>query len=151
MRFLIFVLLAVVSSSAFAGPLEIEKQASGEYVELMKAEQGAYVIEEGIVLRPIYESSTGVKPASNSIVVTLYDGIDRHGKIFDSAYEREIPATFPLEAVISCWQLALPKMSVGSVFKVTCLSDTAYGDQGRLPTIKPGAALTFRVSLLEVQ
>jgi len=41
-------------------------------------------------------------------------------------------------------------MKVGGKSKFVCPSDIAYGDQGRPPTIKPGATLVFEVELLEI-
>jgi FKBP-type peptidyl-prolyl cis-trans isomerase FkpA len=64
--------------------------------------------------------------------------------------ERKEPAEFPLGHVIPCWTQALQAMKVGGKYKLTCPSDIAYGDRGSPPAIKPGAALTFEVELLEV-
>jgi FKBP-type peptidyl-prolyl cis-trans isomerase FkpA len=41
-------------------------------------------------------------------------------------------------------------MKVGGKYKLTCPSDVAYGDRGHPPAIKPGAALTFEIELLEI-
>jgi hypothetical protein len=52
--------------------------------------------------------------------------------------------------VIPCWTEALQTMKVGGKYKLTCPAEIAYGDRGSPPAIKPGAALTFEVQLLEV-
>jgi len=44
----------------------------------------------------------------------------------------------------------LPMMKVGGKSRLVCPSDLAYGDQGRPPTIKPGATLVFEIELLEI-
>ena len=41
-------------------------------------------------------------------------------------------------------------MKVGGKSRLVCPSDLAYGDQGRPPRIKPGAALVFEIELLEI-
>jgi FKBP-type peptidyl-prolyl cis-trans isomerase FkpA len=41
-------------------------------------------------------------------------------------------------------------MKVGGKSKLTCPSDTAYGDRGSPPKIKPGSTLIFDVELLEI-
>jgi FKBP-type peptidyl-prolyl cis-trans isomerase FkpA/FKBP-type peptidyl-prolyl cis-trans isomerase FklB len=41
-------------------------------------------------------------------------------------------------------------MKAGGKSKLICPSSIAYGDQGRPPTIKPGATLVFDVELIEI-
>jgi FKBP-type peptidyl-prolyl cis-trans isomerase FkpA len=41
-------------------------------------------------------------------------------------------------------------MKVGGKAKLVCPAQIAYGDRGAPPLIKPGAALTFEVELLEI-
>jgi FKBP-type peptidyl-prolyl cis-trans isomerase len=41
-------------------------------------------------------------------------------------------------------------MKVGGKAKLVCPSSIAYGDNGRPPSIKPGATLVFEVELLEI-
>jgi FKBP-type peptidyl-prolyl cis-trans isomerase FkpA len=42
-------------------------------------------------------------------------------------------------------------MKVGGKYMVTCPAEIAYGDRGAPPSIKPGAALTFEVELIEIE
>ncbi len=41
-------------------------------------------------------------------------------------------------------------MKVGGTATLTCPSESAYGDRGSPPLIKPGAAISFEVELIEV-
>jgi FKBP-type peptidyl-prolyl cis-trans isomerase len=41
-------------------------------------------------------------------------------------------------------------MKVGGKAKLVCPAAIAYGDKSPTPLIKPGAALTFEVELLEI-
>src|SRR6266446_6050871 len=42
------------------------------------------------------------------------------------------------------------QMKVGGKSRLVCPADTAYGDRGAPPKIKPGATLVFEVELLEI-
>jgi len=79
-----------------------------------------------------------------------YKGTLRDGTVFDSSYERKAPVTFGLKQVIPCWTEGLQKMKAGGKAKLVCPAQIAYGDRGAPPLIKPGAALTFDVELLEI-
>ena len=57
---------------------------------------------------------------------------------------------FPLNGVIPCWTQGVAKMKVGEKARLTCPSDSAYGDQGQGP-IPPGATLIFEVELLSIK
>lgn len=76
----------------------------------------------------------------------LYDG----GTEFDSSWSSTPnTTTFPLTGVIPCWTQGLVGMKVGGRRQLTCPSDTAYGPQGRPPTIPADAALVFVVDLVK--
>jgi FKBP-type peptidyl-prolyl cis-trans isomerase len=86
-----------------------------------------------------------------------YHGTLRDGEVFDSSTEKLAgsprepePAKFIINRVIPCWKEAVQKIKVGGKAKITCPSETAYGDRGAPPKIKPGAPLTFEVELLEI-
>jgi FKBP-type peptidyl-prolyl cis-trans isomerase len=128
---------------------EKEKVEAAKHVEAAAAEAGATRSQSGWVLRVLSEGS-GASPAQADTVKVHYHGTTRDGAVFDSSVERGQPATFPLGRVIPCWTQALQQMKVGGKYKLTCPSDVAYGDRGHPPAIKPGAALTFEIELLEI-
>lgn len=128
---------------------EKEKEASKEYLEKMKKEEGVEVLESGVIYLET-KAGEGDAPAADSMVKVHYHGTLKDGEVFDSSVDRGSPATFPLNRVIPCWTEAVQKMKTGGKAKVTCPSDTAYGDRGAPPKIKPGATLTFEVELLEI-
>jgi FKBP-type peptidyl-prolyl cis-trans isomerase FkpA/FKBP-type peptidyl-prolyl cis-trans isomerase FklB len=41
-------------------------------------------------------------------------------------------------------------VKVGGKARLVCPSETAYGDRGSPPRIKPGATLVFEVELLDI-
>ena len=126
-----------------------EKEKSKTYIEKMKKEDGAEVLESGVVYKNV-KAGEGDSPKADSMVKVHYHGTLRGGEVFDSSVDRGNPATFPLNRVIPCWTEAVQKMQVGGKALVTCPSEQAYGDRGAPPKIKPGATLTFEIELLEI-
>jgi len=92
----------------------------------------------------------GPSPKATDTVKVNYEGSLISGKVFDSSYKRGQPAEFPLNAVIPCWTEAVQKMKVGGEARLVCPSTIAYGEQGRPPIIPGGAALVFKVALLDI-
>ena len=129
---------------------EREKTESAAYLDKMAAEPGATKAPSGYIIRTITEG-TGASPTAADTVKVHYHGTLRDGTVFDSSVDRGEPAEFPLAHVIPCWTQSLQQMKVGGKYKLTCPADIAYGDRGSPPTIKPGAALTFEVQLLDVK
>jgi FKBP-type peptidyl-prolyl cis-trans isomerase len=72
------------------------------------------------------------------------------GTVFDSSYERDQPATFPLNGVIAGWTEALQLMSVGSKYRLFIPPELAYGPQDKGP-IPGNSTLIFEVELLEIK
>jgi FKBP-type peptidyl-prolyl cis-trans isomerase FkpA len=136
-----------IPTIAFADDLSEEKRLSAIYLEQMSKEPGAQVIASGIVLRPIFVSEAQPQPDPNSIVKVTYHLTDREGKLIEENYSADELAEFPLNKLIACWKIAIPQMHITSLYKISCPSDTAYGDKGIPGVIKGGAALTFRVTV----
>lgn len=127
-----------------------EKLAAAEFADEIAAKAGAERTDSGLVFVPITEGN-GEYPTAEDTVTVHYHGTLRDGSVFDSSVERGMPATFPLNGVISCWTEGVPKISVGGKAELLCPSDIAYGDEGRPPTIPGGAALLFEVELLAIE
>ncbi len=126
-----------------------ESKAAEGYLTKMKAEAGAEALPSGVIYREL-KAGAGASPKKDSMVKVHYHGTLRDGTVFDSSVDRGNPATFPLNRVIPCWTEGVQKMKVGGKAKLTCPSKAAYGDRGAPPKIKPGAALSFEVELLEI-
>lgn len=134
-----------------ASDLAQEKQLSADYLAKMAAEPNAKVIDRGIILRHIFESGSTQFAQVTDTVQVMYHLVDREGKVIDESITADELAVFPLNKLIECWKIAIPKISVGSFYKVSCPSDVAYGDKGAQDVIKPGAALTFRMTVFGIQ
>ena len=139
----------LANERASAG-VDEEKLAATEFADEIAAKPGAERTDSGLVFVPITEGN-GEFPTAADTVTVHYHGTLRDGSVFDSSVERGMPATFPLNGVISCWTEGVPKISVGGKAELLCPSDIAYGDEGRPPTIPGGAALLFEVELIAIE
>ena len=126
-----------------------ERKAGQAYVEKAAAEKGAVKTPSGAVVTTL-KPGTGPAPAAGDKVKVHYQGTLTDGTVFDSSIQRGEPVTFPLNGVIKCWTEGVQQMKVGGKSRLVCPADTAYGDRGAPPKIKPGATLVFEVELLEI-
>ena len=95
---------------------------------------------------------TGAEVKPGDTLTVHYIGVScSNGKIFDSSYQRNEPATFPLGQVIPGWQEGIPGMKVGGQRLLGIPPDKAYGASGQPPTIAPGETLWFVVEVLETK
>ena len=128
---------------------ELEKKESQTYCEAKAKEEGAQVTASGAIYFEV-EPGSGASPSGTDRVKVHYHGTLRDGKVFDSSVDKGEPVTFGLNAVVACFSEGIQKMKVGGKAKLVCPSDTAYGDRGSPPLIKPGAAINFDVELIEI-
>jgi FKBP-type peptidyl-prolyl cis-trans isomerase FkpA len=126
-----------------------ERQAGQAFLDKAAAEKGAIKTSSGAVVTTI-KPGTGPTPSASDKVKVNYEGKLTDGTVFDSSYQRGEPVTFPLNGVIKCWSEGVQQMKVGGKSRFVCPADTAYGDRGAPPKIKPGATLVFDVELLEI-
>lgn len=127
-----------------------EKAKGKDSVDKAAKEAGAQQLPSGVVVKTL-KPGTGASPVPTDTVKVHYEGRLTNGTVFDSSYKRNQPTEFPLTGVVKCWTEGLQKMKVGEKAQLTCPSETAYGDQGRPPTIPGGATLVFDVELLEIR
>ena len=59
-----------------------------------------------------------------------YEGKTIDGNVFDSSFEREVPALLKPSQLIQGWQEALSLMKAGDKWKIVLPSDLGYGDKG---------------------
>ena len=95
---------------------------------------------------------TGATVMAKDTVTVNYIGVScSTGKIFDSSYARNQPATFPLANVIKGWTDGIPNMKVGGQRLLGIPPEQAYGAQGRPPTIGPSETLWFVVEVVDTK
>lgn len=126
-----------------------EKKAGETVIAKAAAEKGAVKTAAGAVVIPL-KVGTGPAPSATDKVKVHYHGTLTDGTVFDSSVQRGEPITFPLDGVIRCWTEGVQQMKVGGKARLVCPPDTAYGDRGAPPRIRPGATLVFEVELLEI-
>lgn len=117
--------------------------------------EGVVVLESGLQYK-VLASGNGATPKVNAKtgasdkVKCNYEGRTIEGEVFDSSYERNQPATFPLTGVIPGWTEILQLMKEGDKWQVYIPAELAYGERGAGEKIGPNAALIFDIELLEV-
>jgi FKBP-type peptidyl-prolyl cis-trans isomerase len=97
-----------------------------------------------LVTRDLKAGTGAVITASQTLTVDYIGVACSTGKIFDSSYSRNQPATFALSGVIKGWQQGIPGMKVGGERLLGIPSDLAYGSSGQ-SGIAPDEALWFVV------
>ncbi len=131
--------------------IEGAAQASVDFIEEMKGQEGVTATESGLLYQVLEEGpADGASPTAEDTVRVHYRGTLPDGTEFDSSYARGEPATFPLNGVIPGWTEGVQLMSVGDTFKFYLPSDLAYGERGAGANIGPNQALVFEVELLGV-
>lgn len=126
------------------------KAAAETFLKENGAKEGVVTTDSGLQYKVISKGESGKKPTTTDTVVVHYRGKLLNGEEFDSSYDRDQPATFPVSNVIPGWTEGLQLMSVGDKFELYIPSELAYGAGGAGAKIGPHAALTFEVELLEI-
>ncbi len=127
---------------------EKNKKEGSEFLEKNKAAAGVKVTASGLQYK-VETEGTGKQPKKEDMVKVHYKGTLINGQQFDSSYDRNQPAEFPVSGVIPGWTEALQLMKVGSKYKLFIPAELAYKDFPK-PGIPPNSVLLFDVELLEV-
>ena len=152
--------LKIDEAEAQALVQEYLQKKGEEKVKAVKAEGENFLAEnakkEGVVTQPsglqyqVLKEGNGKSPKATDQVKCHYEGTLINGKIFDSSYRRNEPATFPLNGVIAGWTEGLQLMKEGAKYRFFIPFNLAYGTRGAGQDIPPYAALIFDVELIEV-
>ena len=129
--------------------LQAEKDAGAAFMMDNVKKQGVFELPNGIQYE-IVKEGTGPQPTLKDKVKAHYKGSLLTGKEFDSSYRRNQPFTAPLTSLIKGWQMVVPMMKTGSIWRLWIPSELAYGDRGAGSDIPGGATLQFEIELLEI-
>ncbi len=99
-----------------------------------------------LVVQPLIKGDGPAVTAEQTLTVH-YTGWLTDGTVFDSSWERDTPASFPLSRVIPGWTQGLAGQTVGSQVLLVIPADLAYGEQGQ-GSIPGNATLIFVVDIL---
>ncbi len=124
--------------------------AGQAFLEANKKKEGVTATASGLQYKILAEGK-GKQPKSTDTVVAHYRGTLINGTEFDSSYQRNEPATFPVQGVIKGWQEVLPLMKEGAKWQVYIPSDLGYGPRGAGGAIGPNEVLIFDIELLSVK
>lgn len=127
--------------------VETTDVVAAEQVPLLTPPPNALYTASGIAF-VVLRAGTGTRhPAREGRVTVHYEGWTADGNRFDSSYARGEPTTFPLAAVISGWQDAVPLMVEGEKTRFWIPAELAYGDApGR-----PSGMLVFDIELVRIE
>lgn len=123
------------------------KEKGEKFLAENAKKDGVKSTASGLQYKVITEG-TGPKPKATDKVTVHYEGKLLDGKVFDSSYERGVPAEFQLNQVIAGWTEGLQLMPQGSKYELYIPANLAYGEEG-VPDIEPNSTLIFTVELLD--
>lgn len=79
-----------------------------------------------------------------------YIGTNIQGDVFDSSIQRGKPALFNLNKLIKAYQIVVPKLPIGTKFKMVTPADFAYKEEHISKEIGPNSTLIFEVELIRI-
>ena len=149
---LILAFAACLGISA-CGPSQAQKenQAAAEaFMAKNSKAPGVITLPDGLQYKIVKSGPlTGPKPAVVDEVKVHYEGKLLDGSVFDSSYERGVPASFPLNGLVPAWQTALVKMRPGDEWILYVPPALGYGAQDKGP-IPGNSVMIFRIELIDV-
>jgi FKBP-type peptidyl-prolyl cis-trans isomerase len=127
----------------------VNKEKGETFLAENAKKDGVQVTASGLQYKVITEG-TGRTPSAADHVKIHYKGSFIDGKKFDSSYDRNEPAEFPVQGVIPGFAEGLQLMKEGGKYELYIPYELAYGVQGMRGAIDPYSALVFEIELLEV-
>ncbi|MDN3608348.1 FKBP-type peptidyl-prolyl cis-trans isomerase [Vibrio ostreicida] len=124
------------------------KKAGEDFRTEFEKQDGVIKTDTGLLYQ-VMTKAEGELPKETDTVQVHYKGTLTDGTQFDSSYDRDQPATFPLNRVIAGWTEGVQLMPVGSKFKFVIPPELAYGEQDT-PSIPANSTLVFEVELLKI-
>jgi len=134
---------------------ELNLKAGKEFLARNRQQSDVVERPSGLQYR-ILKAGTGKPPTEQDKVRVHYTGrvVNKQtlqpGGVFDSSYEKNLPAEFDVTGVIKGWTEALLLMPKGSKWQLFIPHYLAYQERGSPPGIGPNEVLIFEVELLDI-
>lgn len=134
-------------------------EAASENLEVGKAflaktekAEGVKKLPKGLLYKVITPAAdpAAAKPVITDTVKVHYEGRLIDGTVFDSSYDRGVPAAMDLQGLVEAWKIAVPEMKKGEVWELYVPSEMAYGEQGAGP-IPGNSVLIFKIELIDIK
>jgi FKBP-type peptidyl-prolyl cis-trans isomerase FklB len=122
-------------------------KAGQDFLASNKTKEGIIELPSGLQYE-ILVAGDGPKPLASNVVTCHYHGTLIDGTVFDSSVKRGMPASFPLNKVITGWTEGLQLMGTGSKWRFFIPANLGYGDRQVSAQIGPNSALIFDVELI---
>jgi FKBP-type peptidyl-prolyl cis-trans isomerase FklB len=128
----------------------IRSAAPADQLAFLKSnalEKDVVLLYGGLQYR-VLTAGDGARPTASDKVKVRYRGTLVDGTEFDKTEDE--PASFGLSGLIPGWQMALPRMNVGSKWQLVVPPELAYGDQDK-PDIPANSVLVFEIELVGIE
>jgi FKBP-type peptidyl-prolyl cis-trans isomerase len=128
-------------------------KAGEDFLVKTAKEPGVVTLPSGLMYKVLSSPNPSApQPKVTDTVTVNYEGKLVDGRIFDSSYARNQPATFALNRVVDAWQIGIPLMHKGDSYMLYVPSKLGYGERdmgnGEIPA---NSVLVFKVELLDIQ
>jgi FKBP-type peptidyl-prolyl cis-trans isomerase len=111
---------------------------------------GVVTLPDGLQYKVVRSGpAAGAMPSPVDEVKVHYEGKLLDGTVFDSSYERGVPASFPLQGLVPAWKEALVKMRPGDEWILYVPPALGYGAEDKGP-IPGNSVMVFRIELIGV-
>jgi FKBP-type peptidyl-prolyl cis-trans isomerase len=135
---------------ALATQAEANKTAGVTFLNKVAREDGLVKLPSGILYKVLASPNpTAPSPDLSDVVKVHYEGKLIDGQVFDSSYERGVPAVFPLNNLVKAWQIAIPLMHKGDTWLLYVPAELGYGERAAGP-IPPNSVLIFKIELIDI-
>lgn len=128
---------------------EIYKQNNLDFLQTTAGEEGVKMLPQGVLYKVLKQGATGRKATTNSIVSVYYKGTLINGKVFDDNTRQGYPDAFRLNELIVGWQIAIPQMEVGDLWRIFIPAEMGYGSMG-VSGIPKHSTLIFDIELVDI-
>ncbi len=153
-RALLLTLAAAGLTLAACGPSKKakENQAAADAFMAENAKQaGVVTLPQGLQYKVVRDGPPGGQhPTPADEVKVHYEGKLLDGSVFDSSYERGVPAVFPLDGLVPAWVIALQRMKAGDEWILYVPPALGYGAEDKGP-IPANSVMIFKIELLDVR